>query len=149
MAYRWFVALLISASSLVAQISPLTTYQLIDQLRPSGINNLNAITGVTGNSGFYRTAAGVVTTFDYPGATQTAAKGINDLTQIVGFYVDSANKAHGFVRQANGTMSTFDIPGAVQTYCYGINNSGQVAGTYIDATGRSVGFFGLSPASIR
>jgi len=40
---------------------------------------------------------GNYTTIDYPGATATRAFGINPEREIVGAYVDSANKTHGFL----------------------------------------------------
>ena len=36
-------------------------------------------------------------TLDYPGATLTQAFGINPRGDVVGSYVDSANRTHGFL----------------------------------------------------
>jgi uncharacterized membrane protein len=53
-------------------------------------------TGEFTDQGFFY-SNGVYTTLDYPGATQTVAQGINDLGQIVGYYVDDRGGLHGFI----------------------------------------------------
>jgi probable HAF family extracellular repeat protein len=78
--------------------------------------------------------------FDYPGAVQTVASGINDRGQIVGTYFDGT-QGHGFIRDRD-VFSSFDVPfpGAHDTSFTGINNRGQIVGTFVDSTGFNQGF---------
>jgi hypothetical protein len=69
----------------------------------------------------------LVDTIDVPGAASTIVSGINDLDQIAGSYVDSANVTHGYVI-SGGRLQTLDAPGAFLTRATGINNLGQVVG---------------------
>src|SRR4029434_8926982 len=64
--------------------------------------------------------AGLFLTVDvpFPEATTTAPSGINNVGQIVGFYVDNNisetfpnGHFHGFLYD-NGVFSSFDVPGA-------------------------------------
>ncbi len=43
-------------------------------------------------------AGGAYTTFDFPGAAETFAFGINNLDEIVGGYEDASGKFHGYLR---------------------------------------------------
>jgi hypothetical protein len=72
----------------------------------------------------------------YPGSTETIARGINSLGQIVGEWIDTSGAVHGFIYNA-GTYTSFDYPGASGTSLYGINNAGDIVG-YHDFL---VGFF--------
>src|SRR5260370_4740379 len=159
MRYRWIFAIFALTSIVSGKTLHLASYQLVDPASPgvhflgldnpkSGINNANEIVGSKGDSAFFRSAAGVITTFDYPGGHSTSAQGINIFRQIVGNYSDIASNPHCFIREANGTFSTFDIPGASETYCYGINDAAQVVGTYVDAAHQQIAFVGVNPTSI-
>jgi probable HAF family extracellular repeat protein len=64
---------------------------------------------------------------DFPGATATAAVGINDHGQIVGFFMDIGSQIHGFLLD-DGVFTRIDFPGAAQTAAVGINNRGQIVG---------------------
>jgi uncharacterized membrane protein len=68
-------------------------------------------------------------TIDYPGAVKTTAYGINPAGDIVGSYVDAANREHGFVLR-DGSFSSFDWPGSTWTRGWGINPSGDIVGQY-------------------
>jgi uncharacterized membrane protein len=107
-----------------------------------GINNLGQIVGVCsapgGVSGFYGSSRsfivnGGVLSFlpDAPGSyggASTAAQGINDSGQIVGWYADSCLcKGHGFLL-SGGIYTTIDVPGFGSTYARGINNVGEIVG---------------------
>src|SRR5207302_10466848 len=70
---------------------------------------------------------------DVPGATNTAASGINGAGQIVGSFVDTSSLYHGFWRDAGGTFTTIDVPGATSTAASGINDIGQIVGVVFDA----------------
>src|SRR2546423_1686621 len=67
-------------------------------------------------------------TIDFPGSGFTAATGINDTGQIVGWY-DTGSSPHGFLL-SNESFSTIDVPGSTVTQAYGINGSGQIVGLY-------------------
>ncbi len=43
-------------------------------------------------------SGGVYTTFDFPGATETLAFGVNSFDDIVGAYIDSSGGVHGYLR---------------------------------------------------
>src|SRR5712692_6636641 len=72
---------------------------------------------------------GTFTTIDFPGATFTAALGINPAGEIVGQYV-SAGHTHGFLRSKNGELTTVDFPDSVFTVAAGINPRGDIVGMY-------------------
>ena len=68
-----------------------------------------------------------------PGATSTAAAGINTSGDIVGagrMRLDS----HGLLLQA-GVFTPIDFPLATSTTAFGINDTGEIAGFYNDAAG--------------
>jgi hypothetical protein len=66
---------------------------------------------------------------------------VNDLGQIVGWYVDSSGVAHGYER-SGAKFTTLDAPftGATGTYPFGINDSGEVVGGWTDSDGNEHGF---------
>jgi probable HAF family extracellular repeat protein len=79
-----------------------------------------------------------------PGASSSAANGVNDSGQIVGHYGDNTG-VHGYTYGLNGEpFVTFDFPGAVFTAGDGINASGEVDGEYIDTSGYWHGFTRLA-----
>jgi N-acetylmuramoyl-L-alanine amidase len=78
------------------------------------------------------------TTIDVPNATTgTAAYGINNAGQIVGFF-GNASGGHGFLREAGGTTwTTIDVPNTTNgTQAFGINDTGQIVGIFVDASGQ-------------
>jgi probable HAF family extracellular repeat protein len=88
---------------------------------------------------------GIWTTLDDPLAkrdasgnlTGTFASGINDAGQIVGSYLDSANRGHAFL-YSGGVWTTLDDPAAGATgvtSASAINDQGQIVGTFRDGTG--------------
>jgi uncharacterized membrane protein len=82
--------------------------------------------------GFLLSKKGVVTTLDFPGASDTAAYGINESGTVVGQWdlLDAFGNiliVHGFT-WSNGTFAQFDFPGAGDTYLFGINASGDLVG---------------------
>ncbi len=54
-------------------------------------------TGV-GNLHGFLLSGGVYTTFDFPGATETLAFGINSFDQVIGVYRDTSGAFHGYIR---------------------------------------------------
>jgi len=84
-------------------------------------------------------------TFDYPGAMETFATGINTAGAVGGYYQDLSGLLHGFVHQGSNFISTgyttFDVPGgSLLTEAKGINDAGDIVGLYIDPSGNVRGF---------
>ena len=82
----------------------------------------------------YTTTTYTTTTLALPGSTVTSATGINDVGQIVGYFVDAMGY-HGFL-YTGGSFSTLDVPGSTVTFATGINDVGQIVGYFGDAMGR-------------
>jgi probable HAF family extracellular repeat protein len=128
-------------------------------LPPSGFTPVNPLTGVgtnvgindrgvvvgsyvdgTGTHGF-RTIGTSTITLDDPFAvgvginSVTAATGINNAGDIVGYFVGAGNMTHGFV-YAGGVYTTIDDPNAIGlTQVFGINDQGDLVGMYFGADG--------------
>jgi len=85
---------------------------------------------------------GVFATVDYPGATETDLLGINNSSQMTGYYTDDGGVTyHGFVL-SGGVFTPFDVPygGATRTLAHAINNNNQIVGSYVDIAGYLQGF---------
>src|SRR6266568_1719230 len=77
------------------------------------------------------------TTIDDPSGTYvTAAYGINDAGQIVGYY--QGIDIHSFL-YSGGTYTNIDDPDGPNT-AHGINSAGQIVGYYLDSSGHPQGF---------
>ncbi|MBI3684559.1 MAG: hypothetical protein HY235_29660 [Acidobacteria bacterium] len=74
------------------------------------------------------------TTIDYPGATQTIVRKINDSGDIAGGFRDANNVLHGFLL-SGGKFTEINYPGASATIVNGINNRGDMVGTYSGTAG--------------
>jgi probable HAF family extracellular repeat protein len=73
------------------------------------------------------------TTLDGPLATGgTGASDINDMGEVVGYYLTAAG-GHGFLYNG-GVYTTLDDPSAISgaTFARGITNNGQIVGEYSD-----------------
>jgi probable HAF family extracellular repeat protein len=109
----------------------------------NGINNKFQVVGFygdisTGNTRGFLLSNGKYTNIDFPRATGfTAATGINDSGEIVGYFSDSAT--HGFIDQ-RGAFTQLDYPGAISTQAQGVNRAGEVVGSYTDANKNQHGF---------
>ncbi len=126
------------------------TYTQIDE--PSGaegtlVGGVDAAGDIVGS---YRDASGlfhgfllqgnVYATVDYPGATETAITGLNDMGQAVGTTVHS-NPPIGFLYDVGAeTFTVISYPGAAQTSPIAINNDGAVAGIISSTTNTNNGF---------
>jgi uncharacterized membrane protein len=73
------------------------------------------------------------TQLDVPGATLTAARGINDAAQIVGIFTNSTG-THGLL-DTGGSFTQVDVPGATSTQARGITDAGQIVGVFANSTG--------------
>ncbi len=98
--------------------------------------------GLTTSFG-YLDNGGAITTIDPFGSTFTQALGVNDLGEIVGFYVDPNTGAqHGYIDD-NGVFTSFDPPNSGMTTINGINDKGDIVGFYTNNTTDTVdGFVG-------
>ncbi|HSE20265.1 MAG TPA: hypothetical protein VLB68_01365 [Pyrinomonadaceae bacterium] len=76
---------------------------------------------------------------EFPGATLTAANGINNHEDVVGAYLDQQQHTHGFLWR-QGTFTPVDYPGATTTLPVQINDSGLVVGYFVDQSGFPHGF---------
>ena len=97
--------------------------------------------GVTTASAITNQSITPTTVLNYPGATSTQARGINDPGEIVGTFVCAAActnpltaevstaGTHGFLLQ-NGMYTRLDVPGGSQTIARGISSPGTVVGQY-------------------
>ena len=106
-----------------------------------GINNSGQIVGDSSRAYLYSGGTnGTYTTIN--GTTGfTSPLGVNDLGQIVGYYVDGKGNNQAFL-DSNGTHTTLAVPGAsgTNTVARGINDAGQIVGSYVDSSGISHAF---------
>jgi hypothetical protein len=84
--------------------------------------------------GFLLSKKGVLTTLNFPGASDTYAYGINKSGTVVGQWdlLDAYGNVlvvHGFT-WTNGTFTQFDFAGAADTYLFGINTYGDLVGSW-------------------
>jgi hypothetical protein len=101
------------------------------------INSSGGITGYWSASassvyqGYYRDAAGNITTFEGSGAGYdgTVPCCIDNGGSITG-----RSGGGGFVRDRNGTITLFAPPDSVESFPESINQSGFISGTYYDST---------------
>lgn len=114
--------------------------------RAYGINNAGIIVGDVGNSpsGPFSGMAyisGKCTIFNYPGASSTTPRGINNKNQVSGIFTGSSG-TFGFVRTGS-TYTEIDYPTSASTLAHQINDKGQIAGTYTDANSVGHGFVAI------
>jgi hypothetical protein len=77
--------------------------------------------------GFYRTAAGVISTFDPPDSVDTEVTGMS-VAGTVGFFESSNGAIHGFLRSPSGAITVIDHPNSPITFAWDINATGTIAG---------------------
>ena len=65
--------------------------------------------------------------FDVPGATGTAALGLNSTGQVVGLAVIAGGNSAFLLNE--GVFETFRVPGTARTEALGVNDLGQIVGT--------------------
>src|SRR5713226_1700966 len=87
----------------------------------------------------YKVEDGDYQLLDIPNSISSDARDVNPSGEIVGFFIDSANKTHGFLLR-KGEFTTIDFPGedVVSTQARGINPQGDIVGFYVskDALGK-------------
>ena len=75
---------------------------------------------------------------DVPSAKATNARHMNAHGELVGSYLDAANRWHGYVSWGD-RFETIDVAGATMTHAWGINERGDIVGDYVVA-GKIHGF---------
>ena len=127
--------------------------------RSSSLNDFGTIAGEYLNRsdvarGFLRTLGGKISTFDAPGADQTAGsyngtfpESVNFFGSVTGYVIDEKHVLHGWTRSKEGKFTTFDAPGADLTpgdyngtVALSNNGAGAIAGEYFDIHGVAHGF---------
>jgi probable HAF family extracellular repeat protein len=112
-------------------------FTTISALYPYGINAGGQIVG--GNGQGFLLSGGTLTTMAPPGASSSAASGIDDAGQIVGWFSNAAG-THGFLLSGS-KFTTIDVPGAaLGTQALGISATGQIVGVFTDVESISHGF---------
>jgi hypothetical protein len=110
----------------------------------TGINNNGDIVGFaidSSNNAFtWMLKGGHVSTYQFPGGSQTEAFGVNVNDEIVGTYLDGSGVMHGFTLKAPlGPVSHWqridDPNGVGTTTVNGVNKAGDLVGFYTDAAG--------------
>jgi uncharacterized membrane protein len=76
---------------------------------------------------------------NYPGATATHPFGINNRSEVTGYYRDADGNFHGFTHDRSG-YTRLDYPGASATVANKINDAGIVVGYFIGSDGFPHGF---------
>lgn len=88
----------------------------------------------------YDEFGGIFEVISIPAAVLGAqATGINNSSDVVGFYIDKNNVNHGWLLE-QGNFTVLDYPESTFTQALGINNKGVVVGTYIDSSNNQHGF---------
>ena len=115
----------------------------------TAINNNGYIAGfftdaAGDTSSWLLTPSDQLTTYQFPGGSDTQALGISSKNKIVGSYLDGAGVMHGFVLDdPMGPVShwhSIDDPNGVgSTVVNGINTAGDLVGFYTDSAGNTDG----------
>jgi probable HAF family extracellular repeat protein len=120
----------------------------------NSINSHGAIVGafqIPGSSnyhGLYTTDRVHYAQLDFPGASNTIASGINDSTQIVGYYQTGNGPHRGFAFAA-GQYTDIAIQGCANTIPAGVNNQNDIVGICQAADGTSTSFLRDSAGNIK
>lgn len=88
----------------------------------------------------YDEFGGVFEVFNIPGSTSAQATGINNSSDVCGFFIDKDKNMHGWVKVLGHFTQLDDPDGVGTTAALGLNNKGQVVGSYADSSGNSHGF---------
>ena len=113
-----------------------------------GVNDSGQMVGTLSdsihNSSSFLESSGQFTAIAYPSAVITYAMGLNDSSQVVGFY-EAGGPTNNFVPAgfllSNGNYTTINDPlGTTATIADAINNHGQIVGIYTDNNNIPHGF---------
>jgi hypothetical protein len=113
----------------------------------TAINKKGDIVGISTTSGVtssWLLVGGRLTTFQFPGGSDTQAFGVNNSDEIVGSYLDGSDVMHGFTLTdptgPHSVWQSIDDPNGVgSTVVNGINAAGDLVGFYTDAAGNTDG----------
>jgi len=113
----------------------------------TGVNTAGDVVGISTTAGVtssWLKIGSSLTTFQFPGGSDTQAFGINSKNQIVGSYLDGSGVMHGFVLTnplgPHSVWQSIDDPNGVgSTLVNGINTAGDLVGFYTDAAGNTDG----------
>lgn len=112
----------------------------------SKINNNDVVVGsyypsqTSPQAGYRRSASGAVQTLNDPkGANGTAAHGINNAGEIVGWYDTAAAVQKGFIYKS-GTYTSFSHSGWFFLQAEAVNKQGVIVGSYLDSSNKMHGF---------
>ncbi len=115
----------------------------------TGINNKGDIVGIStsasGTSSWLLLADGHLTSFQFPGGSDTQAFGVSNSDEIVGSYLDGSGVMHGFTLTdptgPDSVWRSIDDPNGIgSTVVNGLNSAGDLVGFYTDAAGNVDGF---------
>ncbi len=118
----------------------------------TGINNAGDIAGISTDAAKVTTSwllkGGHLTTYQFPGGTDTQAFGVNSTDHIVGSYLDGNGVQHGFVLTSplgpKSSWQKIDDPNGVgSTVVNGINAAGDLVGFYTDPAGNTDGMLAM------
>jgi hypothetical protein len=87
----------------------------------------------------YDEFGGVFEVFEIAASTSAQATGINNSSDVCGFYVDASGVNHGWLKIL-GHFYVLDYPGSTGTQALGLNNKGLVVGSWTDTSNNSHGF---------
>ena len=97
-------------------------------------------TGVPDTPYVYDEFGGVFEVFYIPGSTSAQATGVNNSSDVCGFFIDESNNMHGWLKVLGHFTQLDDPDGVGTTAALGLNNKGQVVGSYTDTSGNTHGF---------
>lgn len=123
---------------------------LVNAVTVTGYDNAGDVVGyayagttfVTSTFSFLRSASGNFTIIDVPGSVYTEALGMNDLGQVVGWYVNGPSTGGAFIWSAAAGFTLVDFPGAEYTILEGISDDNTVVGFYNLPGGNDHGLIG-------
>jgi len=82
---------------------------------------------------------GIFEVFEIPASVSAQATGINNSSNVCGFYADAKGVNHGWI-QVFGRFIVLNYPSSTGTQALGLNNKGLVVGFYTDTSSNSHGF---------
>lgn len=108
--------------------------------RTTGYSSATDPAGMTGQTA-YTQSGGVFTNINalLPVNFNSQAVGIDDLGDVVGFYMPTMTTSIGF-EDVGGVITTIDPFSSAFTQALGINNLGEIVGFYVDGMGTQHGY---------
>jgi hypothetical protein len=111
-------------------VSPAAINDMSNGTLITGPGQMGTIVGSFNDSNYhwhgFQNVGGTCSSIDFPGAMDTFVYGINNLSQIVGYWYDGTNY-HGFLKNPGSTPTQLNCLGGISTF-YGINDASQIVG---------------------